>query len=226
MAHSDSREQPKERGQNQAALETHMGLLASLFGFDSRDPVEIELERACVARNVLGGMSQDEAQKSARELVARAKQTVRDRRQENEAPNVGDTFLQMEATNEKVRNTLQRLRAEGVTDNDIRDWWNRPPIERVLLELIDELDRGAVFIHVLKEGKSPEEAGLAVTKIHTVYGNSSPDAGEDRPIPWELRARISCYREKCWSTGYTPPEADEFASYNALVRSEMRKGLL
>jgi len=203
-----------------------MGFFSSIFGTDERCPVEVQLERAESCLLEVMGFPQREAPQMAREKIEQAKKLVRQRQQEREPPNLGDLLLQHEADNPEIRDRLGAVRNEGVTEHDIRDWWNRPPLERALLELSDEGSRMTAFISVLQRGGSPEEAGAAAARTNPVYGDPIPNGGPDGPIPWELRSRITDWTERNSAAGPRAIRSSDFSSFNALVRNQIAAGRL
>lgn len=136
----------------------------------------------------------------ARDMVTQAKQEVAQRGWSDHPPNFGDLLLQQESSNAKIHATLEALRAEGVRDDDIRWWWNMNPLERVMIEKADELNRTTAFVEALKEGLDGEQAAEKVFGIHPRFGNPNEGDGDDRPIPIELKGRIVEFIERHYDT--------------------------
>lgn len=203
-----------------------MGLFSSLFG--NSDSLESRLVREMtVAYQAIMGNSQQEANKMARELVAQAKQVVAERGLTNQPPNRGDLLLQQEASNPKIHAKLEAIRREGVTNDDIRWWWNMHPLEQVVMEKSDEINSMSPWLYLVKQGMEPDEAAKHVFRIHPKFGNPEEGDGDDRPLPIELKRRTIEFTERHFNS----PErframTDGATSFNALIRAEIRAGRL
>jgi hypothetical protein len=205
-----------------------MGFFESLFGQRREESVESRLVGEMAASfQVMMGSSAAEASEKAREMLAQAKQEVSRRGWSAQCPNYGDWLLQQETLNPKLRSMLEALRKEGVRNEDIRSWWNAPALERVVIELSDEMLRGASFIGHMRKGLNPQQAAEQMWKVHPKFGDPEQGQGEDRPIPIELKDRIIAFMERQYSRPDLMREKmDRMSSFNALVREEIRKGTL
>jgi hypothetical protein len=113
------------------------------------------------------------------------------------------------------------VRSEGVVDDDIRVWWNLHPLERIMSHHFDNVNRMAAFISLLREGLDSPEAARRTKQIHAVYGDPSESTDADRPLPIELKPRVTEYIEKHYaSPADLRAKITRFSSFNALVRSE------
>ena len=202
------------------------------MGFFSRkSPIEKQLEETHASMFAAMGMPAGEARRTAKELVAEAKA----RCEEGELdmpPSWGDLLLRREKVDPDTRASLAIKRAEGVTDDDIRWWWNLHPLERRVMDLIDENFRGRHYLNLCAEGLSKEEAIARVLHGFAMFGDPSAlsdadhSAGDDRPLPYELKDRVSC-----WAAEQGARDPDGFrrrienaSSMNALIRAEIRAG--
>ncbi|MDQ3089790.1 MAG: hypothetical protein M3Q24_01380 [bacterium] len=143
--------------------------------------------------------------------------------------NAGDIFLEKESHDEKIHVMLERKRAEGVKDKDIRWWWNLNGVERMLMLKTDEFNRLTLYLSLLESGVAEKEALSTVGKRHPVYGNplnTSLDV-EDRPLPEELKDRVNIYINKQFINNPNfNQDVDKCSSFNALVRTEIRNGII
>ena len=202
-----------------------MGFLSKLFGESSTH--ETELEEMYVDMYVSAkGFSRSEARKAIRGFIQQAKEEAQKEGTVNLPPNFGDELLARESTDENVKTMLLKSRKEGVTDEDIRWWWNMPDLERRLMLKDDDLSRMAAFMHQVEQGTITEEAAVEVKKFHPMYGDPSDtgkSSGDDRPLPYELKDRINRYIEMRVKQGADSYKADLEASssFNALVRREI-----
>ncbi len=178
------------------------------------------------------GMSRSEAKELFRDIFARAKQTSIEGGSFNYPLNAGDILLENEQRDEKIRASLEKKRNEGVTTEDIRWWWNRHDLERMLLLEIDQLDRvRRLREYLYEDGLGEKQAAQRIRGGEPVYGDpedTEHTSGDDRPLPYELRNRIAAYTKKRWATD---PEKflldiDKSSTFNALVRKEIRSGNL
>jgi len=144
----------------------------------------------------------------------------------------GDVLLKRESADEDIRNMLEVKRKEGVTDDDIRWWWNMHDLERRMILKMDEIHKLALFVKLVDvDGLPEEEAAGRVYKRHPLFGDPRDEtyaAGGDRPLPYELKERINEYVARAVEED---PEAfdremEESSSFNALVRRKIEEGEL
>ena len=97
--------------------------------------------------------------------------------------NFGDFLLENEETNENIRQMLAARWAIGVTEQEIRDWWNKSELERRLIRKCFEMDLKSAFMLFRGSGLSYDEAGEQVRKSMIVYGEI--DFGVNLPYEWK-----------------------------------------
>ena len=139
---------------------------------------------------------------------------------------------------DEKRMELPRLRQEGVTDDDIRIWWNMTSVEQRFAIEQDNQGHLAYIMWAISEGHASgptneetlDEAAELLRKSHPLYGD--PDdtrntTGDDRPLPYELKDRVNRYvvRRAVDPDAYKR-EVDRSSTFNALVRQEIRAGSL
>lgn len=133
---------------------------------------------------------------------------------------------------------LQAIRKEGVTNEDIKEWYSLSPLERTLLEVEDEITRMSLFRHFIDqkeaEGVDKEtaakEAAQHVRRHFPVWGDprdTTHAEGDDRPLPIELKLCELRWRNK----QLQDPAAFNikllgYSSYNAMIRAAIRSGEL
>ena len=144
----------------------------------------------------------------------------------------GDILLRREQTDEDVKNAFAPKRAEGVTDEDIAQWWNLHDLERRMICKIDEMNRILLFEKLVQgDGVSEPEAARMVAKRFPVYGDPEHlvlETEDDRPLPFELKRRVNRYiTERATSDpdGFQQ-EIESSTSFNALLRQAVRQGKL
>ncbi len=155
---------------------------------------ESELEELYVNMYVsVKGLSPSEARETIRTFIQQAKEEAQKEGTADLPQNFGDELLARESTDEKTRAMLSAKRKEGVSDEDIRWWWNMPDLERRLMLKDDASSRIAAFMHHREQDMSREVAVVKVKKSHPIYGDpndTSKSSGDDRPLPFELKDRI------------------------------------
>jgi hypothetical protein len=176
------------------------------------------------------GHSDKDAKQIATDTIERAKAIVAAGGFRRDPPNLGDWALQHERSDPRLKARLDALRADGVTDEDIRWWWNMKPLECAVKSEHEKILRMASFLAIRSQGLSAEAAEARVWKGHANFGDTDPSGTcEDRPLPPELLNRITRYIEKQRQAGDFDAwreKMDAATSFNALVRAEIRKGNL
>jgi len=126
-------------------------------------------------------------------------------------------------------NIIKRARDEGARDEDIEDWWNLSDLEKRMIIWSEQVVRFASFKSAQEEdGLSADEAMIEVRKLFPMYGYSDDTphfSGDDRLLRQELRGRVDKFREK-YGAEIILKKASEYTTYNAFIRSEIKKGNL
>lgn len=204
-------------------------------------PIEKRMEKGLVVPVFVNkwGLSPPEARKLFREFLQDVKQEL-EKSGVSHPPNYGDLLLQQENNDLKIKSFLDARRKEGVTDEDIRRWWNMDALERGVWRHLNNhysmntmLNSFEKFKH-LGEKAALEKAQESFRRSQPVFGDpeappSNPRAqGSDRPLPEELEHRIDQYIEKRMKSDFPQliKESASFTSFNAFVRSEIAKGRL
>lgn len=143
--------------------------------------------------------------------------------------NLAENYFAMAASDPAVEAKLAAKRKDGVTDEDIRWWWNIDELERRMMCISDEHARMAMYLYQRQElGLSPKKAGAAVNRNVAFYSDTSEPGdphGDNRALPFELKDRINKWVIRMMSD----PEAFKrrlasVSSFNALVRQTIRAG--
>lgn len=205
-----------------------MGIFANLFRPTSELERQLETEYVPFYETTQG-LQHSKAITAVRDLIQATKR--QSKHEGTDIPNLGDDLLRRQATDNNVRQMLVQKRREGVTDNDIRWWWNMPDLRRRLLIYHMNIPRLAVLAHALDEGRDKEAAAAKVRKIFPMFGDQSDlnvTSGDDRPLPYELQDRINQYQVRRGSQNVEAYKRDveSSSSFNALIRKEIRNGNL
>ena len=213
-----------------------MGILKRLFGSQS---IESELVAFYSQAFAAIGFPNHGAKEASRELVDRAIQKYQNDSTRGTVPgqHSGDILLKLETTHDEVSQRFSVRRQDGVTDDDIRFWWDLHPLDRGARIEFDQFCRSSFYISCRKKGMNEDQAGLEVWKAFPMYRyvDDTQEArahmglsDEDRPLPFELKDRVNRYLERA---GLRSPEAfkrkaNQYTSFNALVRAEIRANRL
>lgn len=137
-----------------------------------------------------------------------------------------------------VKKRLPRLRNEGVTDRDIRWWWNMTSQERRQIILDHKTFRNTFFLEQfdqIKEQAPDEEAASRLAQALTNKNCPTYDDDPnyffkpDDPLPYELKDRVDAYIDKI--TRFSGPEKlqellEPYAYFNAFIREEIKNNKL
>lgn len=174
------------------------------------------------------GVPEDEAEETANTLIEVCIQEAEDEGTLDSAENYGDILLELEKKDKDVKRFLDKRREEGATDEDIRKWWNMSDIERRMIVKIEALRQLSLFRRLRDRGLSQDEAAYGVRKYLPLYGEIEGEPDEHSPLPFELRDRVEEYIEKrlLMDPDNFSKEVESFTTFNAFVRSEIKKGNL
>lgn len=193
------------------------------------------LERRLVdfhARMFLAMSSHSMSKGEARRTAARLVDEVR-RQAINEGTfhlsNAGKAYFELVQHDPSMRKQLDAKRLDGVTDADIHWWWDLHDLERRMMVAVDDWSKLASFRLSKQQGLSEVEAVAHLRRFFPIFGdptNTTHTRGDDRPLPYELKKRVSE-----WSTrNANDPEIKRLlegaSSCNAGLRSEIRAGRL
>lgn len=148
-------------------------------------------------------------------------------------PNRGDELLKIEKSHENfdVMYVFGELRKQGVTDEDIRTWWNMPDEQHV--EIIQHSDNAkvAAFKALIDEGFSKKEAVSKLKKgypIYEIYKAGIMHDMKDDNLPYELLPRVNKYFNSLTQDKLNrlKEDANRFSSMNAYIRDLINKGTI
>ncbi|MGO9567896.1 MAG: hypothetical protein ACLP5H_10175 [Desulfomonilaceae bacterium] len=114
--------------------------------FSRRRSIEQQLKEGCVLGLINMGIPVSQANEMFVTWLQEAKEEAKKEGTKNLPLDYGDHLLRQEPTDPKIQAALVKVRKEGVTDGDIRNWWNRPDLERRLLLKLDENTRMVIVI--------------------------------------------------------------------------------
>lgn len=156
--------------------------------------------------------------------------------------NLGDLVLQntspsdpdTQKTYDLIQQRLPRLRNEGVTDKDIKWWWNFSQIERSMIIKNDEAEHYNFYVtQLLKtqtqfpKKESAQNAAQAITnKRFPIYTQDHKDyfISPDDPLPYELKDRVDAFMDHASRFSdfqQTLQQIQTFSTFNAFVRQQI-----
>lgn len=161
-----------------------MGFFSNLF----KPPLEVELERKFIPLIIREGVSNQQAKETFQCLLKKVKTDIKTG--VPMIPNMGDYFLANEQ-DETVQRILQQRRAVGVTDDDIRAWWNLEQLERGMVQEWCDFQQNTLCEYFKEtEGLSQPDAFAKVKLMLPIYGGSI--FPEDY-LPYELKWKVDAY---------------------------------
>lgn len=145
---------------------------------------------------------------------------------------MGDRMLAIENHDATIRAKLQRVRAEGGTDDDIRRWWNSHDVERRLMVAQDDVFKITVMLEYTREVGLRNEDAIKRLRRHmprfAPFNDPKTFDDDDQPLPIELKFRVNDYMCQ-----FAPHELEAlreemytYSSCNAFLRAKIRNGSL
>ena len=207
-----------------------MGLLAKLLGRSLE--IKRTLEKTYIPQLMeVMDISLPQAQVTFIRLLEQARHESSDLGTARLPEDYGNVLLSLETEDEKIRSTLASKRKEGVTNEDIRWWWNMHDLERRMMLKVDEQRRTTEYLRYRQAGLSKDEAGGRVRRYYPSYGapDDLPEFNlEDNHLPPELKRRIDRYieRRREVDPDAFEEEMERSSTFNALVRKEIQNGNL
>ena len=145
--------------------------------------------------------------------------------------NYGDFLLQHETHDMEIKNQLDQKREHGVTNQDIKKWWNMHPLERSVAIMFENYFKALLFAHLRTKGLSKETAKETISKCYPTFGDTTDSTTHGygvSPLPYELKERINLYtsnRQKKDPDGFKK-DVETSRSFNDFVRKEIQGGRL
>ncbi|MDQ7821874.1 MAG: hypothetical protein RDV48_03665 [Candidatus Eremiobacteraeota bacterium] len=210
-----------------------MGTTKKVVKKSVKKSLEAHLEKVYSDKyQVVTGVPLAMAKKFIKTLLTQVVKESKDAGTYNLPPDHGKSMLEAAKKDQKVKKAIELKRKEGVTDEDFINWWAVPDVERRLLLRIDETNRMGLFMKFTNIDRMPAtEANRLVLKYHPLYGEpqeTDNEADMDRPLPAELRERITRYAENLKEIPVEEQQAliDKFSTLNARVRHEIKNKAL
>jgi hypothetical protein len=175
-------------------------------------------------------MPSSEAKKTAGDMLEQARLESRREGTANLPQNLGDKFLESEATDETVKSFLGKKRAEGVKDDDIRWWWNMDDMERRMVMKFDAMYMRIQLLKLSRESGLKEPEAMRMLRknlpVFSITDDVSGPNSEDRPLPYELMDKANGYIAMISQDApeKLQKEIANSSSMNAFIRKAIKKG--
>ena len=165
-----------------------MGLLSGLF-IKKSPPTrrEQELERQFIPIIMKDIETKEQAQLIFQKLLKEAKGDMASG--SNFSSNMGDYLLKTEKNNARINAMIEKRRLFGVSDEQIRQWWNKDELERGLIKKFSEFQRMAIYSMLKNQGMSSQEAGKKVKMCFPTYGEKDLSLH----LPYEIKGKVDNY---------------------------------
>jgi hypothetical protein len=157
---------------------------------------------------------------------------------------LGDRML-VENQDALIINSIKAKRDDGVTDSDIRWWWNRHELERRVMNYFDYMPVRLEILRRVNAGEDMYEVMDRVKKTYPVYmdedsygddpakrteSDKNYMSGVNRPLPKELKNRIAKYLNARLTTKDATEslarDLKESTSVNAFIRRDIAAGII
>jgi hypothetical protein len=144
----------------------------------------------------------------------------------------GDFILENQNTDQVCKDLLEKLRKEGVRDEDVRWWWNLHDFEKGMIKKFDLINQNHILTKLSEEEKmSPDKLREVFRKYFPLYGDpedATQGSGDHRPLPYELNERIKKYIQKrlAFDRDAYRKDLNLSESFNSLIRKELSQGSL
>lgn len=145
----------------------------------------------------------------------------------------GDELLKIEKNNKNfdLMYVFSELRRQGVTDEDIKAWWNMPDEQHIELMQHCDIVRAAAFKALLDEGFSKKEAISRLKKgypIYEIYKAGIMHDMKDDNLPYELLPRVNKYFNSLAPDKLSRLKEDvnKLSSMNVYIRDLIDKGII
>lgn len=177
------------------------------------------------------GLNDKQAWQVFSDLLKKVKLELKNTKNPLPPQHFGDILLEKEKIDIETKNNLSTKRKQGVTDEDIRRWWNLTQLERTLSIVFENFSKALLYAHLTQKGKTPQEVEKLISKGYPKYGDADgnvKDLLSDTPLPYELKHRINMYTR---SRQMNDPEVfmkelEAAKSFNHHIRREIETGNL
>lgn len=134
-----------------------------------------------------------------------------------------------------IQERLPGLRNAGVTDQDIKWWWNFSQIERSMIIKNDEAEYSDFFVAQLLKTQtkfptkeSAQNAAIAITNKHLPLYSQGPQDfffSPDDPLPIEFKDRVDAFMDHASRSPdfqQTLQQIQTFSTFNAFIRQQIK----
>tara|TARA_R110002049_G_scaffold294716_1_gene481532 strand:+ start:466 stop:1065 length:600 start_codon:yes stop_codon:yes gene_type:complete len=193
------------------------------FGMTAIDKAILEKTKIMLADI---GLSGPQLKSTAKQIFEEVKNDTKTRYGDNlYAENVGDLLIQNNAH-------MANRRAAGLTEEDVKGYWNRCVLLISIETHIRDLQGFAIFAIAHQTGSDLAEVFMPYRKSNPIYGVTDTwdpnkpvnrlSSAEDADLYFEHKPRVDAWQAK---TTEVDRQAilDQYTSFNAMVRDLIRK---
>jgi hypothetical protein len=154
---------------------------------DPPSPREQELERQFLPLIMKDIESKEQATEIFRKLLQEAKAEIKSG---SDLPaNLGEYLLKAEKNNVRINAMIAKRRLFGVSDDEIRKWWNKDELERGIIKKFSEFQRMAIYSLLKSQGMSAKDAAKKVKMGFPTYGEKDLSLH----LPYEIKDKVDAY---------------------------------
>jgi len=202
-----------------------MGLLSEFFIKKSPPSRrELELEGQFMPIIMKDIETKEQAQLIFQKLLKEVKRDILSG--SNSPSNMGDYLLKTEKNNTRINGMIEKRRLFGVSDEQIRQWWNKDELERGLIKKFSEFQRMAIYSMLKNQGMSVKEAGKKVKMCFPTYGEKDLSLH----LPYEIKEKVDQYIYNLLSNpktaGVARQQIEAAGSVNEFIVEKIDQGLL
>lgn len=179
------------------------------------------------------GMSKAQGRRLGRQMLDAAKQEAKrmGRAADLYREGDGDRILEAATSDPKAQHLLERLKRQGVTDEDFRQWHNLSLLEKLCLR---EQDNAALSGLVLQQRDRGPSSGAAAERVEAQFPlytwdiDEIDEADPHARLPIELKSRVNAYQLRRIITDPEKlrAEIEHAGSFNAHVREQVARDAL
>ncbi|MBA7527341.1 hypothetical protein ES705_19517 [subsurface metagenome] len=182
-----------------------------------------------IIRLIVAYIPQREACIGAHELLEKAIEYVNEAKPGVIPNHYGDYLLMKEKDGvQETRDLMISLRKEGVSDDDIRWYYNMGALRNWMFINTNNTIITLHLTHYEEEGMASNEAAIKLRKTMPIFGDSNiiPQGFDyrDRNLPPSLQRCVELYIARCMEKNPIGYQQDVYllSSFNAYIREEIR----
>ena len=147
----------------------------------------------------------------------------------------GINVLNQYKTDPTHRRLWEAMKAQGVRDEDVVEWWDLPDIERRLMLRDDDVFRLTAWMERMDAGHTAEQAARIIWQMRPMFGDplgppTFPDDDTSTMLAVEIKLRFLRWSESLGASGERVErmkrERAQFSTMNGYIRHLIGQGTL